>query len=98
MKTEINGFTIREYNQHNLKDGARYSTCPICSHTRKSNKKQKCALLDWDTALGTCCHCGEVFQLHTYGKKKPLKPYYAYKDNKNGTSTFWHADGTETII
>lgn len=96
MKSEINGFEIDQYNQHGLKDGAKYSTCPHCSNGRgRSNQKTKCASLDWNRGLGTCHHCGEVFQLHSYRKKKPLKDYYAYKENGIKT-TYYHHDGTET--
>lgn len=99
MRIEINGFTIDHYNQHNLKDGAKYSPCPLCSSSRSSShKKTKCASLDWNRGLGTCHHCGEVFQLHTYKKKEELKSWYAYKDNKDGTTTYFHNDNTNTII
>lgn len=88
-------FEIDQYNQYGLKDGARYSTCPLCSHTRRaSNKKAKCASLDWVRRLGTCHHCGETFQLHTYKRKQPLKSYYAYEDLPNGKTKYWHDDGT----
>lgn len=76
-KTIIMDATIKEYNVHNLQTGAKYSICPLCSHERKKSS-QKCALLDWKTGIGTCMHCGEVFQLHTFEKgrdnfmKKPL--------------------------
>lgn len=58
-------FEIDKYNQYNLPEGHKYSICPICSENRKK-EKQKCMLLDWKTGLGTCQHCGEVVQLHTY--------------------------------
>ena len=97
MNQEINGFEIDQYNQYGLKDGTRYSTCPLCSNGRRgSNKKAKCASLDWERGLGTCHHCGEVFQLHTYRKKTPLKPYYAYDEKPNGKITYYHDDGTTT--
>ena len=35
--TELNGFKIEKYNQHNLNENAKYSTCPICSKDRKKN-------------------------------------------------------------
>lgn len=62
-------FEIEKYNVYNLREGAKYSICPLCSHNRKKNN-QRCALLDWQTGIGTCQHCGEKFQLHTYTKKK----------------------------
>ena len=63
--TEINGFEIDVFNQYDLKVGAPVSTCPICSHTRKK-KNDKCASLDWGRGIGTCHHCGDKFQLHTF--------------------------------
>ena len=90
-------FEVDIYNQHGLKDGAKYSHCPCCSHTRKErNRKVKCASLDWNRGLGTCHHCGEVFQLHTWKKSKPFKEYYAFNENDDGTTTYYHHDGTET--
>lgn len=72
----INGFEIEEYNQYNLQDGTKYSTCPLCSQHRKpKNQKEKCLMLDWERGLGTCQHCGEVIQLHTYKKRKEVKEY-----------------------
>ena len=38
---DINGFEIDEYNVFKLKDGAKQSTCPKCSHTRKKKKCYK---------------------------------------------------------
>lgn len=65
----INGFEIDKYNQYDLPENVKYSTCPLCSHTRKK-KTQKCMTLHWDTGLGVCSHCGEVVQLHTFKSKK----------------------------
>ena len=75
--TEINGFVIDTFNQHELPEGNSQSTCPLCSHTRKpENKKQKCASLDWERGLGTCHNCDKTFQLHTYQRKgKASKTY-----------------------
>ncbi len=99
MKTEINGYAIKDYNVHGLKDGARYSHCPLCSNSRRaSNQKTKCSSLDWDRGLGTCHHCGETFQLHTYGPKKELRSWYAMKSNPNGSTTYYHEDGTQTTL
>lgn len=64
----INGFEIEKYNQYDLPEGVKYSTCPLCSASRKK-KTQKCLTLHWDTGLGVCAHCGEVIQLHTFKKK-----------------------------
>ena len=65
--TEINGFQIETFNQYGLKVGAKDSTCPLCSeHRSNKNKNSKCASLDWERGLGTCHHCDETFQLHTF--------------------------------
>jgi twinkle protein len=64
---DLNGFEIDEFNIYNIDTKAKVSTCPKCSHTRKK-KTQKCVMLDWDRGLGSCQHCGEVIQLHTYKK------------------------------
>ena len=64
---EINGFEVDEFNIYNIDTKHNVSTCPKCSHTRKK-KTQKCLMLDWERGLGTCQHCGEVVQLHTYKK------------------------------
>ena len=68
--TEINGFEIDQFNQHDLTVGKKEGICPLCSHDRKpENRKAKCAMYDWDTGLGTCMNCNEVFQLHTFKRK-----------------------------
>ena len=73
---EINGFEIDKYNQYDLKVGKKDSICPKCSHERSNkNTKALCASLDWERGLGTCHHCAEVFQLHTYKKKNTNKVY-----------------------
>ena len=73
---ELNGFQIEKYNQYNLQENSKYSTCPLCSDKRKPhNQKQKCLMLDWSTGLGTCQHCGEIIQLHTFKKKEAQKEY-----------------------
>jgi len=78
--TEINGFLIDQFNQHDLKVGATQGICPLCSHNRKpKNQKQKCASYDWERGLGTCHNCNSTFQLHTYqrkggGDKEYVKP------------------------
>jgi len=64
---ELNGFEIDEFNIYGIDTKAKQSTCPKCSHNRKK-KTQKCLMLDWERGLGTCQHCGEVIQLHTYKK------------------------------
>ena len=80
--TEINGFTIEQFNQYDLETGKKEGICPLCSHTRKSeNRKAKCAMYDWERGLGTCMNCNEVFQLHTFqrkggGDKEYFKPDY----------------------
>jgi len=71
---ELNGFEIDEYNIYKLKDGAKQSTCPKCSHTRKK-KTDKCLSVWWDKGLANCNHCGETIQLHTWKKKNETKIY-----------------------
>ncbi len=73
-------FEIEKYNQYNLPEGRRYSTCPLCSEHRKKSK-EKCLMLDWKTGLGTCQHCGEVIQLHSYKNKRTCSDsnYIKYK-------------------
>lgn len=71
---EINGFQIDEYNIHKIKEGAKTSTCPKCSHTRKK-KTDKCLSVYWDTGIAKCNHCGALVQLHTYKKKNEMKVY-----------------------
>lgn len=72
--SEINGFEIDVYNQYEFKDGAKTSTCPICSEARKK-KNDKCLSLNWDNGLGSCHHCGEMIQIHTFKKKPTDKEY-----------------------
>lgn len=68
--TEINGYQIERFNQHDLKVGAKESDCPLCSEGRSNkNKNTKCASLDWNRGIGTCHHCNNTFQLHTFTKK-----------------------------
>ena len=68
--TEINGFTIDQFNQYDLEVGKKGGTCPLCSADRKpENRKSKCAMYDWERGLGTCHNCNETFQLHTYERK-----------------------------
>jgi len=66
---EINGFTIDKYNFYGLQENAKESICPLCSHNRKK-KNDKCAKLNWETGLGKCFHCNEIFQLHTFKKRE----------------------------
>ena len=37
----INGFEIDVFNQHNLKEGAKKGTCPLCSEHRKPANQKK---------------------------------------------------------
>ena len=68
--TEINGFLIDNFNQHDLPEGKTQGVCPLCSSDRKpENKKAKCASYDWERGLGTCHNCNKTFQLHTYQRK-----------------------------
>ena len=68
-------FEIETYNQYGLKDKAKTDTCPKCSAERKK-KSEKCLMLDWEKGLGTCQHCGEVLQLHTYKSNGEAKKEY----------------------
>lgn len=91
---ELNGFKIEKYNQYNLQENTKYSTCPLCSENRKPhNQKQKCLMLDWNTGLGTCQHCGEIIQLHTFVKKeiekKYIKPEWLNKTNLSNNAVKW---------
>ena len=75
--TEINGFQIEQFNQHDLPVGKPEGICPICSEHRKpENKKAKCASYDWERGLGTCHHCSNTFQLHTYQRKGNAEKVY----------------------
>lgn len=74
--TELNGFKIDKFNIHNLPEGRKLSTCPLCSSNRKpQNQKQKCLMMNWDIGIATCQHCGEVIQMHTFKKKEQEKIY-----------------------
>ena len=64
-----NNFEIDVFNQYKLPTNKKKSTCPTCSSSRKK-KTQECVMLDWDRGLGTCQHCGEIHQLHTYKLKE----------------------------
>jgi len=75
--TEINGFQIEHFNQYDLPVGKPEGICPICSEHRKpENKKAKCASYDWERGLGTCHHCSNTFQLHTYQRKGNAEKIY----------------------
>jgi len=90
--TEINGFLIDQFNQHDLKVGATQGICPLCSHNRQpKNQKAKCASYDWERGLGTCHHCNSSFQLHTYQRKGAsekiyTRPEFSTKTHKAPTS------------
>jgi twinkle protein len=90
--TEINGFQIDQFNQFGLKTGAPEGICPLCSHTRKpENKNKKCASYDWDRGLGTCHNCNRTFQLHTFQRKGEsdkvyVRPEYSTKTHKQPSS------------
>ena len=80
---QINGFDIDKFNQYSLPVGKKDSICPICSEGRSpKNQKAKCASLDWNRGIGTCHHCSETFQLHTFKRTKD-KTYSKPKDNGN---------------
>ena len=79
--SEINGFLIDQFNQHDLEVGKTQGTCPLCSHTRKpENKKQKCASYDWERGLGTCHNCDRTFQMPTYQRKGASEKVYVRPD------------------
>lgn len=69
-------YEIEIYNQYELPEGKKLSTCPVCSHTRKKSK-EKCLMLDWERGLGTCQHCGEILQLHKMRSKNAPKDFVA---------------------
>ncbi len=82
--TEINGFLIDQFNQHNLDVGKTQGTCPLCSSERQpKNQKAKCASYDWERGLGTCHHCDSSFQLHTYQRKGSSEKTYLRPDALN---------------
>jgi len=84
--TEINGFTIDQFNQYDLEAGKNEGICPLCSADRKpENRKAKCAMYDWERGLGTCMNCDEVFQLHTFKRKGGSDKAYIRPEWKNTT-------------
>ena len=75
--TEINGFLIDQFNQHDLDVGKTQGICPLCSSDRQpKHQKLKCASYDWERGLGTCHHCDSSFQLHTYQRKGSSEKVY----------------------
>ena len=84
--TEINGFKIDKFNQFELEVGKKEGICPLCSHDRQSsNQKKKCASYDWQTGIGTCHNCDEVFQLHTFQRKTDNTKVYIKPQFVNNT-------------
>ena len=82
--TEINGFLIDQFNQHDLDVGKAQGICPLCSSDRQpKNQKAKCASYDWERGLGTCHHCDSSFQLHTYQRKGSSEKTYIRPDALN---------------
>ena len=82
--TEINGFLIDQFNQHNLDVGKTQGICPLCSSDRQpKNQKLKCASYDWERGLGTCHHCDSSFQLHTYQRKGSSQKTFIRPDALN---------------
>ena len=80
--TEINGFLIDQFNQHDLEVGATQGICPLCSHSRKpEHKKAKCSSYDWERGLGTCHNCDKSYQIHTYQRKGASEKVYARPDD-----------------
>jgi twinkle protein len=86
--TEINGFKIDKFNQHDLPAGKAEGICPLCSINRRpENRKKKCASYDWERGLGTCHNCNTTFQLHSYERKGSsekdyIRPDYSTKTHK----------------
>lgn len=70
----INGYEIENFNVYGIPIGAKTATCPKCSADRKKSK-DKCLSVFWDTGLGSCNHCGEKIQLHTFKRKEITKQY-----------------------
>ena len=79
----INGFEVEKFNQYNLPEGKRQSTCPLCSRNRKK-KTDKCLLVFWSIGLARCYHCNELIQIHTY-KNKSLRTNYIVPKRHNNT-------------
>jgi len=93
---EINGFKIEKFNQYGLDEGKKLNICPLCSKDRKpENQKKKALMCDWDRGIGTCQHCFEVLQLHTYkhaedeSKKKYFKPVERPVNNLSAKLLDW---------
>jgi twinkle protein len=75
--TEINGYTIEEFNRYGLEVGKTQGICPLCSADRKpENRKAKCASYDWERGLGTCHNCNTTFQLHTFQRRGEVTKVY----------------------
>lgn len=74
MSEYIGKFKIKEFNIYGISEGVKYSTCPLCSESRKK-KTQKCAKIFWDQGFLKCSHCGEVVQLHTWETKNKTTEY-----------------------
>ena len=75
--TEINGYTIEEFNRYGLEVGKTQGICPLCSADRKpENQKAKCASYDWERGLGTCHNCDTTFQLHTFQRRGEVAKVY----------------------
>ena len=86
--SEINGFQIDRFNQHDLPVGKHEGICPLCNNDRKpENKKKKCASYDWERGLGTCHNCNRTFQLHTYQRKGVSERQYIKPDFSAKTHT-----------
>jgi len=84
--TEINGFKIDTFNQYDLEVGKKEGICPLCSHDRQANnQKKKCASYDWETGLGTCHNCDQVFQIHTFKRKHDATKIYVKPTYVNNT-------------
>ena len=90
----VNGFEVDKYNQYGLDDKRKQNVCPKCSDERKpKNQRKKVLMCDWQRGIGTCQHCGEVIQLHTYKKKsEDFKPSKMKTYQKPKTTTSYLSD------
>lgn len=79
----INGFEIEKFNQYDLPEGKKQSTCPLCSHKRKK-KTDKCLLIFWNTGLARCFHCDKLLQIHIY-KSNSKETEYKLPEWTNNT-------------
>ena len=68
---------IVEWNQYNLPEGKKKSTCPICSHTRRK-KNDPCLSIFWEDERAYCNHCSTTLQIHKMVEKGTLEGSYEW--------------------